>query len=287
VLASHKLGGALLTAALAVAALAAATTRRFTTSERMLWVLAAGGLGCILGAELGVVKDEFYGGEFERMNTVFKMGYQAWILLAVFGAVALSASRAWLPALPRVAWTGVAAVLIALSLVYTVGATSARHEGLRGPVDLDGRLWLEKGDVAAIDWLREHTDGDAVLLEMVGDDYSPFGNARMSTFTGRPTVLGWQGHELQWSHDIGTRRQDVQTLYTTPDELTATGLLNRYGVDYAVVGPLERTTYGDPQALVRVGRPVFDQDGTAIYAFAGTNTQTPGRVGPGPPGLNP
>ena len=84
------------------------------------------------------------------------------------------------------------------------------------------------------------------MLEAVGDDYSPFGNARISTYTGRPTVLGWQGHELQWSHDVGTRRDDVQTLYTTGDAAAARELVDRYGVDYAVVGPLERTTYGSP-----------------------------------------
>ena len=72
----------------------------------MLWVLAAGGLACLFGAELGIVRDEFAGGAFERMNTVFKMGYQAWILLAVVGAVALSAAADVAAApIPRAAWT--------------------------------------------------------------------------------------------------------------------------------------------------------------------------------------
>ncbi len=89
-----------MTLVLVAAALAAAAARHRTTAERVLWALAAMGLACILGAEIGVVPDEFSGGQFERMNTVFKMGYQAWLLLAVFGAVALAAARAVAAARP-------------------------------------------------------------------------------------------------------------------------------------------------------------------------------------------
>ena len=57
------------------------------------------------------------------------------------------------------------------------------------------------------------------MLEAVGDDYSPFGHARISTFTGRATVLGWPGHELQWEPRRPARREaDVATLYTTRPE---------------------------------------------------------------------
>ena len=34
--------------------------------------------------------------------------------------------------------------------------------------------------------------------------------ARISTFTGRATVLGWPGHELQWDHEPGSREADVE-----------------------------------------------------------------------------
>ena len=268
--AEARLAGALLVALGAGVALAAALRRDAVPAERLLWALAATALALIAAPEVVYVRDEFEPTQFIRMNTVFKLGYQAWILLAVVGAVSLSASRAWLPRIPRAAWQSVAAVLVVVSCAYPVAAAAGRTAGFADGPRLDGREWLARtapGDVAAIDWLRAHAPGDAVVLEAVGDDYSPFGNGRISTYTGRPTVLGWQGHELQWSHDVGTRRTDVQALYTTRDAAAARELVRRYGVDYAVIGPLERTTYGDPGVLPSLGRKVFERDGTVVYAL--------------------
>ncbi len=123
------------------------------------------------------------------------------------------------------------------------------------------------GDPPAIDWLNDHAPHGSVVLEAVGDDYSAFGHGRISTFTGLPTVMGWVGHELQWAHDPGTRRADVEKIYRAPTADEARPLLDRYGVRYVVVGPLERTTYGDAGVAKwdDLGRRVFDKDGTTIW----------------------
>ena len=44
-------------------------------------------------------------------------------------------------------------------------------------------------------------------------------------------------------------------------------LLGRYGVRYVVVGPLERTEYGDAGVATwdELGRRVFDEDGTTVW----------------------
>jgi YYY domain-containing protein len=268
---SH-LAGAGLVLALGAVAVAAGAARHRTTAERVLWAIAGMALVCLFGEEIGVVKDEFYGGPYERMNTIFKIGYEAWLLLAVFGAVALAAARQWLPRrLPRVAWTVIAGVLVAISCAYVVVGTYARKQAFKDGPRVDGRQWLARtapGDVAAIDYIRDKLPGDAVILEAVGDDYSGFGNTRISTFTGRPTILGWQGHEFQWGRDgdmLAKRRTDVQTMYTSPNPKAVRALLSRYHVRYAVVGPLEKTTYGNLGALRLFGRPVFDRDGTTVY----------------------
>jgi uncharacterized membrane protein len=156
--------------------------------------------------------------------------------------------------------------------MYPYAGTYARKQGFSSRPTLDGLGWLRErapGDPAAIAWLRAHTPGSAVVLEGVGDDYSSFGHARISTFTGRATVLGWAGHELQWSHDPGTRREDVRTLYTTTDPAVARRLLARYGVGYVVAGPIERTDYGE-RGIPKwdaLGRRVLDVGGTTVWAL--------------------
>jgi len=162
------------------------------------------------------------------------------------------------------------AALLLLGAVYPYAGTYARKDGFTGSPSLDGLAWLRTsapGDPAAMAWLRANTPGNAVLLEAVGEDYSAFGHARISTFTGRPTVLGWPGHELQWEHPPGSRADDVRRLYVTSSLAEARALIARHGIDYVVFGPIERTTYGDAGVAKwdRLGDRVFDAQGTMIW----------------------
>lgn len=251
-------------------ALHAAFFSRLEAPERFLWLLVAGAAACVLAPELVYVRDEFDGSDLYRMNTVFKLGYQAFLLLAIAAACALPWAGRWLPRRAWAGWAGVGAVLILLGLVFPYAGNWARRDGFSRSPTLDGLGWLRAsapGDVAAIDWLREHAPRDAVLLEAAGPDYSGFGHARMSTFTGRPAVIGWAGHELQWKHDPGRRADDVRTMYTSTTAAAARPGLARYGVRYVVVGPIERADYGDGGIAKwdQLGRKVFDRDGTAIW----------------------
>jgi YYY domain-containing protein len=269
-LALADLAGPALIAALLLVALGALFSQRIGTAERAFWLLVAGGLACVVLPEVVYLRDAFDGGPFYRMNTVFKFGYHGWVLLAVAASLTLAWAGSWLPRRAWPVWAGIAAVMLLLGAIYPYAGTYARKDGFRDSPTLDGLGWLRErapGDIGAIDWIRANTPGDAVLLEGVGEDYSAFGHARMSTFTGRPTVMGWQGHELQWSHDPGRRAADVALLYKTTDLATAAGLIARYGIRYVVAGPIERTDYG-PKGLPkfdRLGRRVFDRDGTTVW----------------------
>jgi uncharacterized membrane protein len=262
-------GVALLLAALGVA-LHAALFSRLEAPERFLWLLISGAAACVLAPELVYVRDEFDGSDLFRMNTVFKLGYQAFLLAAVAAACALPWAGRWLPRRAWAGWAAVAAVLLLLGLVFPYAGNWARRDGFSSSPTLNGLGWLRAsapGDVGAIEWLRANAPGDAVLLEAAGPDYSGFGHARMSTFTGRPAVIGWAGHELQWKHDPGRRADDVRAMYTATSPAEARPLLAKYGVRYVVVGPIERADYGDAGIAKwnRLGRKVFDRDGTAIW----------------------
>ena len=228
-------------------------------------MLAALGLLLIMGPELLHVDDSF-GGAWERMNTVFKLYYQAWILLsaaagyAIFhmlklrdGAVGgkLILARVWLLAL---------VVLLACSAYYPLAAAATKGDPQGRDPTLDGLAHLPSDERAAIEFIRSDAGRDSAVLEAFGDDYTPFG--RISSSTGLPTVLGWAGHEVQWrgSHEpLSGRREDIEAIYTTNDVEQARRLLDKYGVDYVYVGDRERQAYGE------AGLGKFDEFMDAVF----------------------
>ncbi|HET6549293.1 MAG TPA: DUF2298 domain-containing protein [Solirubrobacter sp.] len=269
-LAAEDLTGAMVVGLAMAVGISAALSPELSPPLRFLWILIAGGFALLLIPELVYLRDAFDNGALERMNTVFKAGYQAFLLLGLAAGVALPWATAWLPRRAWSAWAGVATILLLLGLVFPYAGGYARTGGYANPPTLNGLQWLESrapGDPGAIAWLRSNTPGTAVVLEAFGDDYSAFGHARISTFSGRSTVIGWAGHELQWQHPPGTRSADVETLYTTTDVAAARRLLAEYGVGYVVFGPIEQTTYGDAGVAKwdELGRRVYSRGGTTVW----------------------
>jgi YYY domain-containing protein len=270
-LAPDHLAGLFLVVSVAAVAVYAAFDSGLRVAERFFWLLVAVGFGLIGLTDFAYIRDVFDGTPSYRFNTVFKAGYQAWFLLAIAATCGLFWNGRWLRRRRLLtAWRAGLVVAVALLAVYPVAGSYARTRGFEERPTLDGLRWLtqrDRGDVEAIRWLRSHVDGAPTILEAVGPDFSPQGHARVSTFTGLPTVLGWAGHELQWGHQPGRRGDDVQTIYRTRDLDRARALLERYGVRYVFVGGLERDAYG-PDALqkfARLGTPVYSAGGTTIY----------------------
>ncbi len=266
-LAADHLTGAMVLGVGVAVGIGAALSPALSAPERFLWILIAGGLALVFIPEIVYLRDAFDKSDLFRMNTVFKAGYQAYLLLGLAAACALPWAGVWLGRRLWQPWALGAAILLLLGFVYPYAASYARTNGFANSPSLDGLKWLKinnPGDPGAMAWLRDNSPGDAVVLEAFGDDYSAFGHARISTFTGRATVLGWAGHEIQWDHPVGSRIEDIKTLYTTPDAAAARRLLARYGIDYVVVGPIEHTTYGD------AGDAKWDQLGERVYSSGGT-----------------
>jgi len=217
-----------------------------------LFALTVVGLGLllILGPELYWLKDVFH----FRVNTVFKLYYQAWTLLSIGGAVGLYYLTAhWRPRRPaislaRLCWAGLTTVIIAAALVYTVAATFERTSGFTNAQRMDGYVHVQfhhPDEYEAIRWLNDNVRGTPVILEAVGDAYSDY--ARISSRTGLPTVIGWPGHERIWRgwDELPTDRQeDVARAYTTSSPREAREILKKYNVEYVYVGHLEKEAYG-------------------------------------------
>jgi YYY domain-containing protein len=215
-----------------------------------------------------------------RMNTVFKLYYQAWLLLALASAYAVSrlAERGvtlWLK-LPALILTG---LLVLGSLWYPLAAIPSKADNFQGQATLDGLAYLRRNspaDVAAIEWIRQNVAPDAVVLEASGGSYSPEGAGRISMSTGNPTLLGWDFHERQWRGNAGYekfaagRPDALEQIYRTARAEDLPALLEQWGIDYVLVGGLERNKYKiSDAAQARFDatlKLVYDQDGVRIYA---------------------
>jgi YYY domain-containing protein len=241
----------------------------------VLWV----GFLLILGAEF------FYVEEFAaaRINTLFKLSFQAWILLAIacaYGLLYLWDSRprqlfakSSQPASTFVwpALAAVTAVFIGAALVYPVISTANRTEGLTKDRTLDGLAYVrtnQPGEYEAIRWFNHNVDGSPVILEAPGDDWGD--NSRISWRTGLPTLRGWPVHEFIWR---GTwepqegREEAINAIYIGDDREEIMELLDRYDVEYVVLGVAERALYGPTlgAALGRLLAPVAELGSVTIY----------------------
>lgn len=216
--------------------------------------------------ELVYIKDHLVGGEWYRMNTVFKFGFQVWLLLALAASALLPpllrALRRAHPAL-RTAGAAWLTLLVALAAGYPVVATPSRV-ALRfsppGPQTLDGLAFLRTArfnaeylggapiDLApeadAIDWLLANVDGTPVVLQSSMEFYRTYG-ARIAANTGFPTIVSPLHASEQHGGDVvAARDNDVRELYQTADETIALRLLSRYHVGYVYIGTIERAAYG-------------------------------------------
>ncbi|HEY1013448.1 MAG TPA: DUF2298 domain-containing protein, partial [Herpetosiphonaceae bacterium] len=196
--------------------------------------------------------------------------------LAALGA----ALRRGQSAAARGLWEGVAGLLVLAALVYPATATPAkigdRAEGIAedaAPKGFDGMAWMDQAtwrendagpfalaaDAAAIRWLRANVAGTPTILEASTSPYR--WNTRIATWTGLPTLLGWDGHQKQQRQPaqadgiIDRRRDKIARIYGAGSPIEAKQLLDLYGVDLIYSGPLEQSLY--PANLG--GQQLFDQ----------------------------
>ncbi|MBL8103314.1 MAG: hypothetical protein JNM02_12340, partial [Anaerolineales bacterium] len=256
--------------------------------KRLVLLMVGTALALTLAVEVVVLV-----GDIGRMNTVFKLYLQAWMLLAVSAA----ASFGWLiNVFPfwRLRWrtifqTGVY-LLLAGAFMFTLTATSdkiADRMTADAPRTLDGMTFMNYSelwdgqimdlsqDYRAIRWLQDNVEGSPVIVEANCSEYRWC--TRMTIYTGLPGVVGWNWHQRQQRGNFSTRVQDrvneIGSFYTTPDVLLAREFLKRYDVQYIIVGQLERNVYPQIEGAVD-GLAKFEQfDGMywrEVYTDANT-----------------
>lgn len=203
-----------------------------------------------------------------------------------------------LPAGGILLWTTALTVFVGATLIYPILATSVWTQNFSLPRGLDGSAYMasddvnrpaacaafqgtDHGDNQAIAWLNTHVQGEAVILEAPGCDWSYY--SRVSAFTGLPTLVGWGagGHEGWWRANwlpthargdiFGEREAAANQIYTSADRATVLGLLRQYDVGYVYVGAAERVRYNGANVKLfeSLLHTVYNQNGVRIFVVPG------------------
>jgi uncharacterized membrane protein len=173
---------------------------------RLLAGLFAAGFLLALIPEFIYIRDVFG----DRMNTVFKLFYQAWLLLSVASAAAIIYVITRVPRAYSLPAAGLAGLLVLATLPYTPLSAQDWSSDFAHRSGLDGRDYIGRsapGDLAAIEWVEEHAEPGDTIVEVPGCSYVNAAGAplnRVSAFTGVPTPLGWYFHEYQWRRGEST-----------------------------------------------------------------------------------
>ncbi|HNO65384.1 MAG TPA: DUF2298 domain-containing protein [Tepidiformaceae bacterium] len=227
---------------------------------------AAFGVMLLYGSELFLIKDVFFG-SVPRLNTVFKLSYQAWVLLSLAGAVGVVQALRNLRRQPL----GIIAVpalgLTGLALCYPLLAAFNRTNGFSGTTSVDGLAAVaasDPGEYDLVQWIAANVPRDAVILEATGRRWQPSTGApamvdagvdytdagRISARTGRATPIGWYFHEIQWRGDTPAnraeflhRQDEVDAAYYSGDPVRVKAVMREFGAEYLVVGRIELARY--------------------------------------------
>lgn len=217
-------------------------SRRQADLAANLWgLLLIVGLGLTYLTEFFYLRDLFD----TRMNTMFKLYYQAWALMGICALLALV--RLWQGTRWHRAIASASVALLLLCCAYAPAAAYTKSEGYSGQATLDGTAFLQQespDEYQAYRWLQAQAQPSDVVVEAPGREYYAW-TSRLSAWTGVPTVLGWPGHETQWRGDdtmVKERLNDLDRVYRDRD-IEALRRMRAYGATYLYVGPYERERY--------------------------------------------
>jgi uncharacterized membrane protein len=120
-----------------------------------------------------------------------------------------------------------------------------------------------QGDYDLVRFINENIGGHPVLVEADGSSYTTFG--RIAVATGVQNIFNWYVHQQLWrSSDFDAfneRVSDIRTIYTSHDAEEVRALLDKYNVEYIVIGRLEHIKYEEAlnvEMLLSKGEVIFD-----------------------------
>ena len=221
--------------------------------------------------EFFYIKD-IYIASHHRANTMFKLTYQAFVMFYLSSGYIFSRSlhslKKFSSRLPLSLFYG---VLFTAILIYPYFAIKSYYSELKNYKELRGDGWLKEYNLDlynAVSWLNQNVNGQPVIVEAPGDSYTQYNV--VSSYTGFPTVSGWFVHEWLWRGDSSfpqERVSEITQFYTTQDTNLARAFLNKYEVEYIILGNFERQKFSNlyEEKFHELGYEVFSTPTTKIY----------------------
>ncbi len=254
---------------------------RIVASDLSVLLIGLCGVGLAFLPEVIFVKDIYIEG-FPRCNTMFKLTYEAFILLGlmmgyvivrILSDAGCSAGNIREYVVQRKIKGASVFALFILILTLGYAVTSCRmwfgepRDWSYKGIDATFTARMDMGaEASALEWIRDNLEGQEVVLTAEADSYSTQG--LISALSGHPTVLGWRTHEWLWHNSneyVAARGEDIRAIYSSPDNELVRGLVDRYGIDYIYVGPTELEKYGqiDIDRLSELGSIVYRDNSIA------------------------
>jgi len=237
-------------------------------------VIEAIGLGAIALVILPeiVFLDDPYGGENERMNTIFKIYTTDWFLLHAFAFWLFSEALRVIGFKDlRAAPLYVAQAVIAVSFLGFFYHTINLRKNPPASVlpASEGLSEVERrfpGSSYIIKELRNLPEG--ITLEAQGNayDYTSF----VSTLSGKQSFLGWANHVNLLTKNYGevSRREKLtEQFYRSPDCATKLKIMQDEKIRYAVFGTLEKTRYAGASNDFSCLRSALQQKDYSVFSL--------------------
>jgi len=221
--------------------------------------------------EILYVKD-IYIASHHRANTMFKLTYQAFVMSYITsGYIALRFINSIQNIVKKTLAILTFTILFASVLWYPKFAINSYYHNLKNYIGLNGTIWLKEENpdlYFLIKWFNKNIKGQPVILEAPGDSYTEYNV--ISSYTGLPTVSGWFVHEWLWRGDSSfpqKRVTDITEIYTNPNQKLTRSLLEKYKVEYVIIGKNERQKFPniDEKKFNELGTMVFENLSTKVY----------------------
>ncbi len=155
------------------------------------------------------------------------------------------------------------ALFLSLYFLSTSGLTL--FWGLHNPIyastdfQYDGLKFLQSTpESALISWLRENATSKDILIEGSGASYSLA--ARISSYSGVPSVLGWENHVALrgiGKRAIERRARAIELIYNSPNVISAYHVAKKFGATFLVVSEYERKIYSAKSLLKFENAPSY------------------------------